>query len=235
MRAGNPYVVLFRRYVARQWRGTALLAALILASIGLQLLGPQLLRAFIDSAIGGAALESLATLALAFVGVALVTQVLTAWSQYVGEDLGWSATNALRADLALHCLRLDLSFHKARTSGELIERIDGDVTALAAFFSRFVVNVLGNLVLLVGVLVVVAREDLRAGLALTLFAVLAVFLMAGPLRNIAVRYWHRVREVSAQMYGFLGERLAGTEDIRSSGAETHVMDGLAWHHRAWLR
>jgi ATP-binding cassette subfamily B protein len=67
-----------------------------------------------------------------------------------------------------------------------------------------------------------------------LFAAVAMFLMAGPLRNIAVKYWGRVREVSAQMYGFLGERLAGTEDIRSSGAEAHVMDGLAWHHRAWL-
>jgi ABC-type multidrug transport system fused ATPase/permease subunit len=226
--------VLFRRYVAPQLRRTALLAALILASIGLQLLGPQLLRAFIDNAIGGAAIESLSVIALAFVGVALLTQLLTAWSQYVGEDLGWTATNALRADLALHCLRLDLTFHKARTSGELIERIDGDVTALAAFFSRFVVNVLGNLVLLVGVLIVVAREDLRAGLALTIFAAVALFLMAGPLRNVAVKYWGRVREVSAQMYGFLAERLAGTEDIRSSGAETHVMSGLAWHHRAWL-
>ena len=234
MRVGSDYVDLFRRYVAPQWRRTALLTALILASIGLQLLGPQLLRAFIDSAIAGAALESLATLALAFVGVALVTQLLTAWSQYVGEDLGWTATNALRADLALHCLRLDLSFHKERTAGELIERIDGDVTALATFFSRFVVNVLGNLLLLVGVLVVVAREDLRAGLALTVFAAVAVFLMAGPLRNIAVKYWRRLREVSAQMFGFLSERLAGTEDIRSSGAETHVMHGLAFHHRAWL-
>ena len=235
MRRTNPYLDLFRRYVAPQWRGTALLAVLLLASIALELVGPQLLRAFIDSAIGGAALESLATLALAFVGVALVTQLLIAGSQYVGESLGWSATNALRADLALHCLQLDLSFHKARTAGELIERIDGDVTALATFFSRFAVNVLGNLLLLVGVLVVVAREDLRAGLALTIFAVFAVFLMAGPLRNIAVKYWGRVREVSAQMYGFLGERLAGTEDIRSSGAEAHVMAGLAWHHRAWLR
>jgi len=234
MRPGNPYVDLFRRYVAPQWRRTALLAALILASIGLQLLGPQLLRSFIDNAIGGAALESLVTLALAFVAVAIVTQLLTAWSQYVGEDLGWTATNSLRADLALHCLQLDLGFHKGRTSGELIERIDGDVTALATFFSRFVVNVLGNLALLVGVLIVVAREDLRAGLALTVFAAVALFLMAGPLRNIAVKYWGRVREVSAQMYGFLGERLAGTEDIRSSGAETHVMDRLAWHHRAWL-
>src|SRR2546427_1807417 len=231
----NASLALFRRYVAPQGRPTTLLAVLILASIGLELVGPQLLRAFIDSAIAGGALESLARLALIFVAVAVATQLLTAWSQYVGEDLGWSATNALRADLALHCLRLDLSFHKARTSGELIERIDGDVTALATFFSRLVLNVLGNLGLLVGVLIVVAREDLRAGLALTIFAAVALFLMAGPLRNIAVKYWGRVREVSAQMYGFLGERLAGTEDIRSSGAETHVMDGLAWHHRAWLR
>ena len=235
MRRTNPYLDLFRRYVAPQWRGTALLTVLLLGSIALELVGPQLLRAFIDSAIGGAALESLATLALAFVGVALVTQLLIAGSQYVGESLGWSATNALRADLALHCLQLDLSFHKARTAGELIERIDGDVTALATFFSRFAVNVLGNLLLLVGVLIVVAREDLRAGLALTVFAGFAVLLMAGPLRTIAVKYWGRVREVSAQMYGFLGERLAGTEDIRSSGAESHVMAGLAWYHRAWLK
>jgi len=230
----NPYLDLFRRYVAPQWRRTAVLAIVLLAAIGLQLLGPQLLRLFIDSAIAGAELESLVTVALAFVGVAVVTYLLGAWAVYVGEDLGWTATNALRADLALHLLRLDLTFHKARTPGELIERIDGDVTALAAFFSRFVVNVLGNLALLVGVLVVVTREDVRAGLALTLFAVVAVFLMAGPLRNVASQYWRRVREVSAQMYGFIGERLAGTEDIRSSGAEAHVMSGLAMHHRAWL-
>jgi ATP-binding cassette subfamily B protein len=234
MHAGNPYIDLFRRYVAPQWHRTALLGVLILGSIGLQLFGPQLLRTFIDNAIGGAAIETLAALALTFVGLAVLTQLLIAWSTYVGEDLGWTATNALRADLALHCLRLDLTFHKARTGGELIERIDGDVTALAAFFSRFVVNVLGNALLLIGILVVVAREDLRAGLALTAFALVAVFVMAGPLRNIAVKYWQRVREVSAQMYGFLGERLAGTEDIRSSGAETHVMNELTFHHRAWL-
>jgi ABC-type multidrug transport system fused ATPase/permease subunit len=234
MRGANPYLVLFRRYVAPRWPRAALLGVLLLASIGLQLAGPQLLRFFIDSAIAGAPVETLAIVALAFTAVALVMQLLTAWSEYVGEDLGWTATNALRADLALHLLRLDLTFHKTRTAGELIERIDGDVTALATFFSRFVVNVLGNLVLLVGVLVVVAREDLRAGLALTTFALFALFLMAGPLRNIAVKYWGRVREVSAQMYGFIGERIAGTEDIRSSGAETHVMNGLALHHRAWL-
>jgi len=233
MRRTNPYIDLLRRYVAPQWRGTALLAVLLLASIALELVGPQLLRAFIDSAIGGTALESLATLALAYVGVALVTQLLIAGSQYVGESLGWSATNALRADLALHCLQLDLSFHKTRTAGELIERIDGDVTALASFFSRFIVNVLANLVLLLGVLVVVARENVLAGMGFAVFATLGLLLL-GRMRSIATHAWGVVRETQAQMYGFLGEHLAGTEDIRSNGAEWHVLNGLSRHHRDWL-
>ena len=61
---------------------------------------------------------------------------------YVGEDVSWTATNALRADLTQHCLRLDMDFHNARTPGELIERIDGDASELANFFSQLVLRVL---------------------------------------------------------------------------------------------
>ncbi len=37
--------------------------------------------------------------------------------------IGWTATNELRADLTAHCLRLDQSFHKERSPGEMVERI----------------------------------------------------------------------------------------------------------------
>ena len=233
-RPRHRYVDLFVRYVAPEWRRVSFLGVLLAASIGLQLVAPQLLRSFIDGAVGGTEVDGLVRLALLFVGIALGQQLAAAVATYIGESIGWAATNALRADLALHCLYLDLGFHKARTPGELIERIDGDVTALAGFFSRFAVNVLGSLVLLVGVLIVVALEDWRAGVALSAFALLAAGLLLGPLRTIAVGRWRRVREVSAQLYGFLGERLGGTEDIRASGAETHVLNGLALHHRQWL-
>jgi len=231
--SARRYLELFTHYVGPRWPRAVLLGVLLLTSIALQLVNPQLLRAFIDNATRGAAVDSLAFIAIAFIAVALVNQVLSAWAQYVGEDLGWTATNALRADLVRHCLRLDLSFHKARTPGELIERIDGDVTALASFFSRFVVNVLANLVLLLGVLVVVWRENILAGIGFTIFA-LAGLLLLGRLRSLATRQWGLVRETQAQMYGFLGEHLAGTEDIRSNGAEWHVLNGLALHHREWL-
>jgi hypothetical protein len=38
------------------------------------------------------------------------------------------------------------------------------------------------------------------------------------LRDVAVPHWTAARQASAELFGFLEERLAGTEDICSSGA-----------------
>jgi ABC-type multidrug transport system fused ATPase/permease subunit len=68
--------------------------------------------------------------ALAFIGVALLQQVIAVIVTYLGENVAWTATNALRAELAWHALNLDMRFHNDHTPGELIERIDGDVIAV---------------------------------------------------------------------------------------------------------
>ena len=78
---------------------------------------------------------------------------------YVAQNVGLTATNRLRADLTRHCLRLDPAFHNAHTPGELIERVDGDVATLGNFFSRFAVQLLGNGLLLVGVLVAAVQRS----------------------------------------------------------------------------
>src|ERR687893_814185 len=111
------------------------------------------MRYFIDAARSGATTQALTGVALMFLGVALVQQVAALGTTYVGEDLGWKTTNQLRLDLARHCLHLDMSFHNARSPGELIERIDGDVKMLANFFSQLVIQMLGNGLLAVGILV----------------------------------------------------------------------------------
>jgi ATP-binding cassette subfamily B protein len=198
---------------------------LLLGSIGLQLLNPQILRAFIDAVTNPAAQSGLLGIALLFLSLAILQQVLNVAATWASERVAWTATNALRFDLALHCLRLDLGFHKARTPGELIERIDGDVTALANFFSQFVVQVLGSLLLLLGVLAVLWTVDWRVGAALTFFALVTLGAMLG-LRTIAVRFWKAYRQASAQLYGFIEEHLAGTVDIRANGAQPYVMRRL---------
>ncbi len=204
---------------------------LLFGSIGLQLLNPQILRAFIDAVTAPGPRNGLLGIAVLFLGLAILQQVLNVAATWASERVAWTATNALRADLALHCLRLDLSFHKARTPGELIERIDGDVTALANFFSQFVVQVLGSVLLLLGVLVVLWTVDWRVGGSLTVFALLTLGLMVS-LRTIATRYWTAHRQASAELFGFIEEHLAGTVDIRANGAQPYVLRRLYEFMRA---
>ncbi|NLD44529.1 MAG: ABC transporter ATP-binding protein [Chloroflexi bacterium] len=209
------------------------LTVLLLGSIGLQIVNPQIMRTFIDAATSGAGSAVLVHSALLFIGLALVQQVVSVGARYYGEDVAWTATNALRSQLAAHCLNLDMSFHGDMSPGKLIERIDGDVSQLSTFFSQLMIRLIGNLLLLVGILVALYREDWRVGLVFTVYA--AVTLVAlNAVRSLAIPHEKARREADSVLFGFLEERLAGTEDIRSSGAVDFVLRGLYDLHHTIL-
>jgi ATP-binding cassette subfamily B protein len=114
------YGELLNDYLRPEWLKATLLLVVLLATTGLQLVSPQIVRSFIDTAMAGGAMETLVQLAILFIVVGLVNQVLSVGATYLGQDVGWSATNRLREDLARHCLSLDPSFFHERTPGELI-------------------------------------------------------------------------------------------------------------------
>jgi ABC-type multidrug transport system fused ATPase/permease subunit len=211
------YWALLARHIRPQKGRFTLLAMLMLGNIGLQIANPQIMRAFIDSALAGQALQILILAGVAFLGIALLQQVVTICVTYLGQNVAWTATNALRAELAEHCLSLDMSFHNTHTPGELIERIDGDVAEMSTFFSQFVIMLVGNALLLVGVLAVLFAEDWRIGLAFTVFAIFMLIVLY-RFRDVAVPAQKARRQADAELFGFIEEQLAATEDVRSSGA-----------------
>jgi ATP-binding cassette subfamily B protein len=201
---------------------------LMFCSIGLRILAPLIMRKFIDSALAGVALQALTWTAIAFIGIALIQQAVAVSVTYLGENVAWTATNDLRMELAEHALHLDMKFHNDHTPGELIERIDGDVTELATFFSQFALNLIANGLLLVGILIALFIQDWRAGLVFTIYSILTILIL-GRLKDIAVPHQKARREAEAQLYGFVEEQLAGTEDIRSSGAVDYSIHELFRH------
>lgn len=224
----KAYWDLLSQHIRPQKGRFVLLTVMLLSSIGLRIIAPQIMRKFIDSALAGQALQTLTITALIFIGVALIQQVIAVSVTYLGENVAWTATNALRAELAWHALNLDMRFHNDHTPGELIERIDGDVTELATFFSQFALNLVSNGLLLIGVLAALFLEDWRTGLGFTIFS-FATILILGRLKDIAVPHQKARRQAEAELYGFLEEQLAGTEDIRSSGAVDYSIRELFRH------
>ena len=222
----RQYWALLGKYLRPHLGWVTALAVLLFSGVGMQLVSPQIMRRFIDGAGDtNVPLEAVLASALLFVGVVLAQQILGVLSTYAGLHVAWQATNALREDLTLHCLRLDMPFHNERTPGEMIERIDGDVASLASFFSQFAVNILGSVLMLVGTLMVFAVEDWHLGAVMTVYAALTLFALS-RLHNVAMPFWRAAREAAANLFGFLEERLSATVDVRALGAVPYAMRRL---------
>jgi ATP-binding cassette subfamily B protein len=84
------------------------------------------------------------------------------------------------------------------------------------------------------VLVMLTSIDWRVGAAVAACAVGGV-ASVNALRGFAVPQFKASRQASADLFGYLEERLAGVEDIRSSGAIEHAMRGLHARSRALLQ
>ena len=229
----SPYLQILGQYLSPVAGRAGLLGLCLLAATGLQLYIPQIMRAFIDLAAAKGAVHELTRLALTYLGLAVLNQLLSALATYLSADVGWAATNALRGDLFGHGLRLDMRFHKDHTPGEMIERIDGDVTSVSNFFSQFVVRVSAAVLLAGGVLVLLWREEWRVGLTLTVFTGVAVKVLHWR-RAIAVAPTRDEREASAQLFGFIEERLNGLDDIRANGAGAYTMHRFLEVQRHWF-
>jgi ABC-type multidrug transport system fused ATPase/permease subunit len=233
LRALDRYRRLLARYLRPHWPRIALLALTLAATIAVQVATPLVASRFINEAVDRAPMRGLVALALLTMLLALLGQGLAVAETWIAERVSWDATNALRVDLVAHLLRLDASFHTDHTQGELIERVDGEVTTLARFFSRFIVNVVGNGLLIVAVLGLLLRVDWRVGTGLAAFVAVALLGML-RIRAASTHQWSAERQGSADFYGFLGEYLAGLEDIRSSGAGAFVLRRCAMAMREWL-
>ncbi|MEK3708436.1 ABC transporter ATP-binding protein [Paenibacillus sp. FSL R7-0198] len=201
----------------------ALLLIMLLTSTGLQLLNPQIIKRFIDTAASGGVLTNLVQLAGIFLVVAVFNQLITVAVSYLGNDVAWRATNQLRGDLLKHCLRLDMRFHNEKTPGEMIERVDGDVTSISNFFAMFIVQVIGSFVLLAGILGFMFSVNVPIALVMTVFTLLSILFMVF-IRNLGVDSSKNERAASASLFGLIEERIAGIEDVQANGHVPYVMN-----------
>lgn len=203
----------------RHRRGVMLLAVVLLGGTALQLVPGLLLRAYLDrvGAGGGPSAGSAVAAALSFVVVSLVVQLIGVVEGYLASWLAWTATNELRADVTRHVMDLDLSFHREHLPGELVQRIDGDIGQLGNFLSRFLISVVSQGLVLVGLGIGLTVIDWRIGVTLVPLSVVA-FLV---LRKVSIRG----RDVQATFFGrrasfagFVSERLGAVADLAGNGA-----------------
>ncbi|MDA8345442.1 MAG: ABC transporter ATP-binding protein [Thermaerobacter sp.] len=229
----GSYRDLLSRYLSPRLAPAALMGCCLLAATGLQLATPAIAGAFIDSASSGLPESGLIRLALLFLGTALFGQVANLLATLLSERIAWQATNELRIDLTRHLLSLDQTFHAHHLPGELIERVDGDVSALSTLLSAAAVDLFGSALLLCGLVVALWLVHATLGFVFGGFVILTAATLEA-IRRRAVPLQTRSRAGSASYFGFVGEALDAAEDVRANAASTYVMARVRAHLASWM-
>jgi len=207
----------------------------VLAIAGvLPLAGPLLIARFIDRAVDGAGARELTILSVIYISIGLARQAMSLLVAWSATDVAWLVTNKLRSELTEHVLGLDLAFHRNTSPGELVSRVDGDVTALSDFIARFAVKAIAALVTLVGIIVILLWTDWRVGLGLAVYLAVAITTVFG-LRNRAVDEAASEQAATGRMLGEIEERLVGADDLRSNGGGSHAVASFQHASRRVLR
>lgn len=188
--------------------------ALMLLQTGLILLAPYLMKVAIDTAIPHGDLAQLTSLAL-WTGVAY----LGLYASDMGQKmlLGWIGQRALtdlRADLFEYLQALSMGFHDRQIVGVTVSRVINDVAEINELLSEGLITLLGDLLVLIGIVVVMI--SLSPVLALLTFAVIPVMVVATLYfaRRARVAY-RETRSKVAAVVGDLAEDIAGVRVIQA--------------------
>ncbi len=190
----------------------------MLAVTGLTLFTPYLVKEAIDGPITSgdiAALNEIVLLMLlAFAGLCLASMAQRFLLSWVGQKV----LADLRAALFSHLQDLPLAYHDKHIIGVTISRVISDVGVINQLLSQGLITLLGDSLLLAGIIIVML--SLNAQLALATFAIIPVIVLATMIfaRRAKVAF-RNTRARNASMVGDLAENLSGIRVIQAFANE----------------
>jgi len=196
--------------------------AMLVAS-ALTLLAPYLLKVALDTHIAqqdwsGLLRISLLSLA-AYIGLYLATRV----QQYLLSLVAQRMLGSMRADLFRHLQALSLGYHDTHIVGVTVSRVINDVAAINDLLSQGLITLLGDFIILFGIIGVMLSMNLR--LALLTFTVLPLMVLVTLWFSGRARVAYRkTRSSVARVVGDLAEDIAGVRVIQAFGQENTSQD-----------
>jgi ATP-binding cassette, subfamily B, multidrug efflux pump len=160
-------------------------------------------------------------------------QLLTFVQAYTMQIAGARTMADLRSTLFQFMQRLSLRYYDRTPVGRLVTRATNDVDAVGELFASGVINAVGDLLALVGIVIMMLLLDVR--MSLIAFATMpAVGLLVWYVRGRARQAYRDIRVKTARMNAFLNEQVSGMSVVQAYARESHMaaeFDGINVEYR----
>lgn len=217
--AFDPQIIIRLLRFVRPYNGRMALAfVLMLIASGLTLVTPYLVKVAIDDHITNGNLDGLNQVALWTAGAFIGIYFTTAWQRYLLSWIGQQVLATLRSQLFQHLQYLSLRYHDNNIIGVTVSRVMNDVGVINELLSQGLLTMLGDLILLGGIIIVMLTMSPK--LALYTFTVLPLMMVATHLfAQRAKVAFRQTRSRVAAVVGDLAENIAGMKVIQAFAQE----------------
>ena len=217
--AFNRHVVRRMLGYLRPHRGKMLAAlALVILTSALSLAVPYLIGRAIDKHIAVGDLPGLTRISLLIAALYLSLAAATAGQTYLLSWTGQRALASMRDQLFRHLQELPVGYHDTHIIGVTVSRVINDVAAINELLSQGLITLIGDMLVLGGIIVVMFTMSPR--LALYTFTVLPIMLLATWLfARLAKSAFRRTRRTIAALVGRLAEDITGMRVIQAFSQE----------------
>jgi ABC-type multidrug transport system fused ATPase/permease subunit len=221
-------------FIAPHAAGLAL-AGVCMIGVGLShLIAPYVIKIAVDRYITTSNLPGLTLLALLYAGNALAGWWLQYQEWLLMERAAQRTLLDLRQVLFQHLMRLDLAFYDRHAVGRLMSRVQNDVGSLQDIFTSGILSSIGDLLTLIGIVVVMLFLHVQLTL-ITLTVLPLMVLLTIVWRTRSRRAFQGVRAALAQVNAGLQENISGVRVIQSLSSESNDLrrfEGLNQAHLA---
>lgn len=200
-----------------RWRMVLALFLTVVES-GLTLLSPYLLKEATDNYILKGDFPGLVRITI-FLGLTFISLYFVSSAQrYVVSWVGQRMLAKLRSDLFRHLQRLQQGYHDRNIVGVTVSRVINDVAEINELFSQGVITLIGDLLVLIGIIVVMLTMSPK--LALLTFIVIPLMLIATWIfSRQAKKAFRETRSKVAAVVGDLAEDISGMRVIQAFAQE----------------
>lgn len=219
---------LLRRVMAYAGPYRLFVVLVLVAIVATSLIGlipPLLYRDLIDHVLPNRDVQRLNLLALAMIGIPLLSGLIGVGQRYLSARMGEGIIFDLRQQMYAHLVRMSLRFFTHTKSGDIISRFNNDVVGAQDAVTGTLPNVVTNVVTLASTLAVMISIEWR--LALLSVSVLPLFLL--PARRVG-RIFRTIRrqalDYNADMSSTVNETLGinGALLVKTFGRQGQEID-----------
>ncbi len=218
------------RFLLSQYKGhvgkTILGALMLVLSTFFTLVPPILIKETIDG-IQDLSSRYLFVIFLLIIGSSILRGAFYYGQRIILERVGQTVVHDLRTETIQHINTLSFTFFDEKEVGDLISRLTSDTDMLANFFGFLMVNIINNILTLLGILVILLLWSPALALAFILLMPFIIHAMykysvtVRPLsRKIRRSFGRLTTSVQQTFNGIETVKLLGTEDFESGKFDT---------------